>query len=64
MQINRNFEIEGLIEFRPNIYGDNRGQFVETYNRELLSELGFKEDFKQDNQSISKANVFRGIHFN
>ena len=62
MQINRNFEIEGLIEFRPNIYGDNRGQFVETYNRELLSELGFKEDFKQDNQSISKANVFRGIH--
>lgn len=62
MNYNTNFEIDGLIEFRPNIYSDERGQFIETYNKEILEKLGFKEDFKQDNQSISKELVFRGIH--
>lgn len=62
MQVNKNFKIDGLIEFKPKVFGDNRGQFVETFNEELLAELGFTEHFKQDNQSISKAGVFRGIH--
>ena len=62
MKVNKNFTIDGLIEFIPNIYGDSRGQFIETYNKDILKELGFNEDFKQDNQSISKGGVFRGIH--
>lgn len=62
MKINKDFKIDGLIEFKPNIYGDSRGQFVETFNEDLLRHHGFTKHFKQDNQSISKAGVFRGIH--
>lgn len=62
MKINTKFKIEGLIEFQPNVYVDNRGQFIETYNEEILSNFGFTHHFKQDNQSISKRGSFRGIH--
>jgi len=62
MKVNKDFNIHGLIEFQPNVYGDSRGQFIETFNENVLRELGFIEHFKQDNQSISKAGVFRGIH--
>jgi len=61
MEVNK-FKIEGLIEFQPKIFTDSRGQFIETFNEELLGSLGFNHHFKQDNQSISKAGVFRGIH--
>jgi len=61
MEVNT-FKIEGLIEFQPKIFTDSRGQFIETFNEELLGSLGFNHHFKQDNQSISKAGVFRGIH--
>lgn len=62
MKINKDFLIHGLIEFIPNIYEDSRGQFIETFNENVLRDLGFTEHFKQDNQSISEAGVFRGIH--
>jgi dTDP-4-dehydrorhamnose 3,5-epimerase len=62
MKINKDFKIEGLIEFQPNVFGDSRGQFIETFNEELLRDHGFDYHFKQDNQSISSAGVFRGIH--
>lgn len=62
MKINKDFKIDGLIEFIPNVYRDSRGEFIETFNENVLRELGFTEHFKQDNQSISKAGVFRGIH--
>jgi len=58
----KKFNIKGLIEFQPKIFTDSRGQFIETFNEELLGSLGFNHHFKQDNQSISKAGVFRGIH--
>lgn len=61
MKINK-FKIEGLLEFIPNIYGDDRGVFVETYNKETLLDSGFDFEFKQDNQSISHKGVFRGLH--
>jgi dTDP-4-dehydrorhamnose 3,5-epimerase len=62
MKVNRDFKIKGLIEFKPTVHGDSRGQFIETFNEELLRDHGFDYHFKQDNQSISKAGVFRGIH--
>lgn len=62
MQINKNFKIDGLLEFQPKIYRDDRGQFMETWNQEQFKQLGFYHQFKQDNQSISAKNVFRGIH--
>lgn len=61
MEVNE-FKIKGLIEFVPKIFKDSRGQFIETFNEELLASHGFHYHFKQDNQSISKAGVFRGIH--
>ena len=62
MQVNKDFKIKGLIEFKPTVHGDSRGQFIETFNEELLRDHGFDYHFKQDNQSISSAYVFRGIH--
>lgn len=61
MQINK-FKIEGLLEFIPNVFKDERGEFTETYNQTLFSSLGLKDTFVQDNQSISQKGVFRGIH--
>jgi dTDP-4-dehydrorhamnose 3,5-epimerase len=61
MQINK-FKIEGLLEFIPNVFKDERGEFTETYNQPLFSSLGLKDTFVQDNQSISQKGVFRGIH--
>jgi len=62
MKINNKFKIEGLLEFQPNVFTDDRGQFIETFNEDVLRSLGFNEHFKQDNQSISQIGVFRGIH--
>lgn len=62
MKINKKFKINGLIEFQPNVYGDSRGQFIETFNEDVLRDHEFPYHFKQDNQSISAAGVFRGIH--
>ena len=62
MQINKNFKLEGLIEFQPQIYRDERGEFIETWNEDVFHKLGFYQQFKQDNQSVSAKNVFRGIH--
>jgi dTDP-4-dehydrorhamnose 3,5-epimerase len=61
MEVHR-FKIDGLLEFIPNVFKDERGEFVETYNQPLFSSLGLKDTFIQDNQSISHKGVFRGIH--
>lgn len=61
MEVNT-FNIQGPIEFIPKIHYDDRGSFAETWNEEAYSKLKFNEKFVQDNQSISKMNVFRGIH--
>ncbi|KAE9419377.1 hypothetical protein Angca_002421 [Angiostrongylus cantonensis] len=45
------------------VFPDNRGYFVETYNEtEWSEELDFKEVFKQDNHSFSIQGVVRGLH--
>lgn len=46
----------------PTIFEDARGVYVETYNRRLYSEAGIDQDFIQDDISVSKKNVLRGIH--
>lgn len=48
----------------PKRFGDSRGFFAETYSRKVLSELGFGEEFVQDNHSLSReVGVVRGLHF-
>ncbi|MCQ2493257.1 MAG: dTDP-4-dehydrorhamnose 3,5-epimerase [Lachnospiraceae bacterium] len=56
-------EIEGLKIITPNVIGDARGYFVETYNARDMKEAGIDRVFVQDNQSASKRGVIRGLHF-
>jgi len=56
-------EIEGLKVITPNVIGDSRGYFVETYNARDMKEAGIDRVFVQDNQSASKRGVIRGLHF-
>ena len=55
--------IEGLIEIHPNILKDDRGWFLESYNKDKFDGLGLDFIFVQDNLSFSQAGVLRGLHF-
>lgn len=55
--------IEGLCVITPAIHGDSRGYFMETYNQKDMEDAGFDITFVQDNQSMSKKGVLRGLHF-
>lgn len=56
-------DIEGLKIITPTVHGDNRGYFLETYNKREFFEAGIDVEFVQDNQSASKKGVLRGLHF-
>lgn len=58
-----NCEIEGLKIITPQVHGDARGYFMETYHYEAYRDAGIPEVFVQDNQSASKRGVLRGLHF-
>jgi dTDP-4-dehydrorhamnose 3,5-epimerase len=47
----------------PAVFGDERGFFQETWNREKFREAGFDLDFVQDNHSRSARGILRGLHF-
>lgn len=55
--------IEGLCIITPKRFGDSRGWFMESYNRRDLLAEGIDYEFVQDNQSLSKKGVLRGMHF-
>ncbi len=55
--------IEGLYVIQPAVHGDERGYFMETYNLNDMREAGLNMTFVQDNQSMSKKGVLRGLHF-
>ena len=55
--------IEGLVIIEPQVFGDDRGYFMETYNQEAFRKAGLDMTFVQDNQSMSKKGVLRGLHF-
>ena len=56
-------KIKDLYIISPVVYGDNRGYFMETYNKAELEQIGLYYDFVQDNQSSSSKGVLRGLHF-
>lgn len=56
-------EIEGLKIITPEVRGDARGYFMETYQYNDFKAAGIPEVFVQDNQSASKRGVLRGLHF-
>lgn len=56
-------DIEGLYVIEPKVFYDDRGYFTETYNQRDFEEEGLNMVFVQDNQSMSKKGVLRGLHF-
>ena len=55
--------IDGVIIVEPTAFGDDRGYFMETYQKEDFYAGGITADFVQDNQSMSTKGVLRGLHF-
>ena len=56
-------DIAGLFVIEPQVFGDARGFFLETWNRRRYREAGIDGDFVQDNISFSKKGTLRGLHF-
>jgi dTDP-4-dehydrorhamnose 3,5-epimerase len=56
--------IEGVLILQPNVFGDARGFFLESFNQKVFDEaVGRHVDFVQDNHSRSARGVLRGLHF-
>jgi dTDP-4-dehydrorhamnose 3,5-epimerase len=55
--------LPGVLLLTPAIYRDDRGAFSETFNLRQMTEAGLPTNWVQDNFSISKKNVLRGIHY-
>lgn len=47
----------------PKVFGDHRGWFLESYNKNLYKAHGIDVDFVQDNRSFSKKGILRGLHY-
>lgn len=56
-------DIEGLVVIKPTVFGDDRGFFMETYQKDEFARAGIDKDFVQDNHSKSSKGVLRGLHF-
>ena len=56
--------IEGLLILEPQVYGDERGFFLESFNQKLFDDaIGREVRFVQDNHSRSTKGVLRGLHY-
>lgn len=55
--------IEGLLIVEPDVFADERGFFLESYNVTRYAQAGIGETFVQDNLSQSKRGVLRGLHY-
>ncbi len=54
----------GLLVIEPQVFGDPRGSFMESYNSRRFSDvIGRHVEFVQDNESISRQSVLRGLHY-
>lgn len=56
-------KIPGLLIIEPQVFNDERGFFVETYNESRYKEAGIAGEFVQDNLSSSQKGVLRGLHY-
>ena len=56
-------KLEGVLLVTPQIFGDDRGFFMETYNRDKALASGLPGEFVQDNHSKSSKGVLRGLHY-
>ena len=56
-------ELADLLIVEPDVFGDNRGYFMESWNRQRYRDAGIDFDFVQDNFSLSRRGTLRGLHF-
>jgi len=56
-------EIPGVIIVEPDVFGDHRGFFMESWHAEKFAEGGIDEQFVQDNHSRSNQGILRGLHY-
>jgi dTDP-4-dehydrorhamnose 3,5-epimerase len=55
-------KIPGVLLLEPQVFGDHRGWFMESWQRDRYAELGLPTAFVQDNQAYSRKGVLRGLH--
>jgi len=55
--------IQDALLLTPQVFGDERGFFLESWNKRLFQECGIEMDFVQDNHSRSSKGVLRGLHY-
>jgi len=55
--------LPGVLLLEPQVFEDARGALFEAWNRATFEALGVRADFVQDNQSRSRKNVLRGLHY-
>jgi len=55
--------LPGVLLLEPKVFGDARGFFLESWNRQTFAGLGLDLDFVQDNHSRSAKGVLRGLHY-
>ncbi|OVE35721.1 dTDP-4-dehydrorhamnose 3,5-epimerase [Priestia aryabhattai] len=57
-------KFEDAILIEPKVFGDHRGFFTESYNKEMFQQNGIDMDFIQDNHSLSQQpGTLRGMHY-
>lgn len=57
-------KIKGVFILEPDVHGDNRGWFMESYNKDTFEKLGINDTFIQDNCSFSALKgTLRGLHY-
>jgi len=55
-------KLDNVLLIKPDVFRDHRGEYIETYNENEYKENGINVNFIQDDISVSKKNVLRGIH--
>lgn len=55
--------LPGVLLIEPDVFGDSRGFFLETWNRRRYRDAGLDREFVQDNVSLSRKGILRGLHF-
>jgi len=56
-------KLAGVLVLEPDVFSDERGYFLETWNRTRYESVGIPGTFVQDNISFSKKGILRGLHF-
>lgn len=63
MHFTRSKNLPEIIIIEPDVFGDDRGYFLEMYHREKFEQAGIDGTFVQDNRSRSKKYTLRGLHY-